>query len=131
VTACDYRYAAYENEPDWPFITAERTDGFSRAATATCNPYTFKNDITRDQCFDLNGEPPAEGPQRCGDPWFSPVRLSEDWQFFRVPFTELRQEGYGKEFPAIDLSAITMVRFTWIRRATTLAHRWSNWSDSR
>ena len=112
-TQCDYRYAAYERVPDWPFITPEHGDNFASAATASCNSFTFKNDITRDQCFDPNGLPPPEGPERCGDPWFSPVRLSEDWQFFRVPFTELRQEGYGKEFPVIDLSAITMVRFTW------------------
>jgi hypothetical protein len=111
---CNNPYAAYENVPDWPFLTPE-TDltAFRAAATASCNSFTFQNDITRDYCFDKNGPMPPEGFERCGDPWFSPVRLSENWQFFRVPFTELRQEGYGKEFPAIDLSAITMVRFTW------------------
>src|SRR5262249_42735040 len=77
------------------------------------NTYTFKNDITHDQCFDLDGPPPPEGSDRCGDPWFAPVRLSTDWGFYRVPFSELRQEGYGKEFPALEKSAVTMVRFTW------------------
>jgi hypothetical protein len=101
--------------PDWPFLTPE-TDAtnYRFAATASCNSYTFKNDITREGCFDAkNGPPPPESSERCGDPWFSPVRLSTDWQFFRVPFSELRQEGYGKEFPALDRSAVTMVRFTW------------------
>jgi hypothetical protein len=99
---CKDAYDAYESEgvADIPFLTS-------------CNSYVFKNDITHDQCFDPSGEPPPESSERCGDPWFSPVRLSTDWQFFRVPFSELRQEGYGKEFPAIDLSAVTMVRFTW------------------
>jgi hypothetical protein len=113
-TQCNYRYAAYENVPDWPFLTPETSSSTYRpAATASCNTYTFKNDITRDYCFDKDGPFPPEGSDRCGDPWFAPVRLSTDWEFFRVPFSELRQEGYGKEFPAIDLSAVTMVRFTW------------------
>ena len=112
VSACDYRYAAYPNLPDAPFVTAERTDNY--VGTASCNTFTFRNDITRKGCFDaVNGPTPPESFQRCGDPWFAPVRLSTDWEFYRIPFSELRQEGYGQEFPAIKLEAITMVRFTW------------------
>ena len=111
VTACDYRYAAYPDSPDAPFWTSVRTDDFK--GTASCNSFTFKNDITRKGCFDPNGQEPPESSERCGDPWIAPVRLSTDWEFFRVPFSELRQEGYGMEFPATKLSAITMVRFTW------------------
>ena len=112
VTACDYRYAAYPDSPDAPFRSVEWTTDII-GGFATCNTFTFKNDITRKGCFDLNGPKPPESAERCGDPWIAPVRLSTDWEFFRVPFTELRQEGYGKEFPATKLSAITMVRFTW------------------
>jgi hypothetical protein len=43
------------------------------------------------------------------------VALTNDWQFYKVPFTELRQEGYGKEFQYLDLSKITLVRFTWMQ----------------
>jgi hypothetical protein len=112
-TQCNDPYAAYEAIPDLPFITADRDDRYSVIATATCNTYTFRNDITRDNCFDKNGSPPPEGFQKCGDPWFAPVRLSTDWGFYRIPFTELRQEGYGKEFPALERAAVTMVRVTW------------------
>ena len=97
-------------------LRSSRTENVDHryVGTASCNTYTFKNDITRMGCFDAeNGPPPPESSERCGDPWFAPVRLSTDWQFFRVPFSELRQEGYGKEFPALDKSAVTMVRFTW------------------
>jgi hypothetical protein len=111
VTACDYRYPAYPNSPDAPFVTAENA---TYPGTATCNTFTFKNDITRKACFDAkNGPVPPESSERCGDPWIAPVSLGTDWEFYRIPFSELRQEGYGMEFPAIKLSAITMVRFTW------------------
>ena len=111
-SACNYRYAAYPDLPDAPFVTKENVEPYF--GTASCTSYTFKNDITRMGCFDAeNGPPPPESSEKCGDPWFAPVRLSTDWQFFRVPFSELRQEGYGKEFPALDKSAVTMVRFTW------------------
>jgi hypothetical protein len=112
VSACDYRYPAYPDLPDAPFWTSVRTDDFK--GTATCNTFTFKNDITRKACFDAkNGPVPPESSERCGDPWIAPVSLGTDWKFYRIPFSELRQEGYGMEFPAIKLSAITMVRFTW------------------
>ena len=114
ITACNDPYAAYEDVPDWPFITPEYDSSlYAPHATASCNTYTFENDITRQGCFDKNGLPPPESSERCGDPWIAPVRLSPDWEFYRVPFSELRQEGYGKEFPAFDRSAVTMVRFTW------------------
>jgi hypothetical protein len=112
VTACNYRYAAYPGSPDAPFWTSDRTEDRFQG-TASCNTWTFDNDITRKGCFDPNGQKPPESADRCGDPWIAPVRLSSDWEFYQVPFTDLRQEGYGKEFPATKLSAITMVRFTW------------------
>jgi hypothetical protein len=112
VTQCDDPYPAYPNQPDPPFWTSERQDNY--VGTASCASFTFRNDITRLQCFDTtNGPTPTESVDKCGDPWITPVRLSSDWAFYKIPFTELRQEGYGKEFPVIDLSAITSVRFTW------------------
>jgi hypothetical protein len=112
-SACDYRYAAYPNTPDAPFFTTERTaDNY--VGTASCNTHTFDNDITRKGCFDaVKGPVPPESADRCGDPWIAPVRLNGDWSFYKVPFSDFRQEGYGMEFPAIKLDAVTMVRFTW------------------
>jgi hypothetical protein len=112
--ACNRDYPAYPNTPDAPFFTPERVMTDMYVGTASCNTFTFDNDITRKGCFDAKrGPTPPESAERCGDPWIVPVRLGTDWAFYRIPFSEFRQEGYGKEFPAIKLGAVTMVRFTW------------------
>jgi hypothetical protein len=113
-SACNRDYPAYPNTPDAPFFTPEREMIDMYVGTASCNPFTFDNDITREGCFDkAKGPTPPESADRCGDPWIAPVRLSNDWTLYRIPFSDFRQEGYGKEFPAIKLEAVTMVRFTW------------------
>jgi hypothetical protein len=67
-------------------------------------------------CFDPAVDPPpAEGEQTCGDHWMAPVRLSNEWQFFTVPFTELRQQGFAQESPGLDLTTVSLVRITWDR----------------
>jgi hypothetical protein len=110
--ACDEEYPAFGRD-DLIFTTPDQDDP-NYAGTNTCAPYTFANDITRESCYDpVSGPLPPESTERCGDPWMAPVRLNTDWTFYRIPFTELRQEGYGKEFPALDLAGVTMVRFTW------------------
>jgi hypothetical protein len=83
--------------------------------TAQCQLYKLTNDLEEYYCYDANNPAsfPADQPKRCGDGWAKGVALSTDWKFFKIPFTELRQEGYGQEFSYLDLSAITLVRFTW------------------
>jgi hypothetical protein len=111
--SCDQPYAAFENEPDFAFSTPDNEDEGKRG-TNVCAPYAFATDQTGMYCYDpVKGPPPAESTERCGDTWLDPVGLSTDWQFFKVPFTELRQEGWAKRFPRLDLSAVTMIRFTW------------------
>jgi hypothetical protein len=114
--ACDRVYPAF-GVPDLLFTTPDVAfDGqFSAyAGTNTCARYTHGNDQTNEFCFDpVNGPPPAEGPERCGDNYMDPVTLGPDWQFYKVPFNELRQEGWAKRFPALDLARVTVVRFTW------------------
>ncbi len=110
---CDDPYPAYENLPDLTFTTQENSSETYRANNS-CAYYAFATDQTGYYCYDtVHGPPPAEGPERCGDPWIDAVRLNPDWTFYKVPFDELRQEGYGKRFPRIDLAGVTMVRFTW------------------
>lgn len=87
-----------------------------RGGTASCQPYTFDNDFTDYHCYDPNDPPNLSvAPQfeRCGDVWNRPVFLTQEWQFFKVPFSELRQEGWGKEFQYLDISRLALVRFTW------------------
>jgi hypothetical protein len=85
--------------------------------TAECQVYKLTNDLEDYFCFDRNKPEtyPPDGPERCGDGWAKGVTLTNDWKFYKVPFTELRQEGYGKEFQYLDLSKITLVRFTWMQ----------------
>jgi hypothetical protein len=107
-TACNVLNPTFA-EPDPVFATA------AVGGTAECLPYKLVNDLEDSFCFDPNDPlaAPPDGPQRCGDGFAKGVTLSSDWQFFKVPFTELRQEGYGQEFQNLDLSKITLVRFTW------------------
>ena len=37
--------------------------------------------------------------------------MSPDWQLFKVPFSELRQQGFGKVSPFMDLTTISNVSF--------------------
>jgi hypothetical protein len=111
--SCDQPYAAFPNVPDLAFATMTPVDLLARGNNV-CAPYAFATDQTGQYCYDpVKGPPPAEGTERCGDTWLDPVSVGPDWQFFKVPFSELRQEGWAKRFPRLDTSAITMVRFTW------------------
>jgi hypothetical protein len=112
VSRCDEPYEAYPSIPDLDFNTPYK-NGLD-VGTNTCSYYAFDNDQAGEYCYDtVNGPPPAEGTERCGDGWMDPVTLGPDWAFYKVPFTELRQEGWAKRFPRLDQAGVTMVRFTW------------------
>lgn len=65
-------------------------------------------------CYDPEDGPfPVERTQKCGDHWVHPIRLSTEWQFYKVPFTSLLQEGWAKESFKLDLTSAAVVRFTW------------------
>jgi hypothetical protein len=111
--ACDYRYPAYPDDADIEFTTPN----YSRplyVGENHCQDYIFPSDTSSLYCYPPNsGKFPASGLEECGDPWSVPVRLNPDWTFHTIPFTELHQDGYGKEFPKIDLEAVSLVRFLW------------------
>lgn len=118
-TFCNLGNAAYAagdlatGAPDPLFATADHPGGFP--GTAQCLPYKLTNDLEANFCYDPTDpkRAPADPPDRCGDVWARGVTLTTDWQFYKIPFTELRQEGYAKQFGALDLSKLTLVRFTW------------------
>jgi hypothetical protein len=112
-TLCDSINAAWQR-PDPLFSTP---DNPTTAGRAQCQLYKLTNDLETYYCYDRENPDsyPPDGPQQCGDGWAKGVKLSTDWQFFTIPFTELRQEGYGQEFASLDLSKITLVRFTWMQ----------------
>jgi hypothetical protein len=102
-TACDYEYSS---------LQAADPQSFGRE----CKPFPFKGGITYSYCFNPGEDPdPPEGTQQCGDFWLKPVALSTDWEFYKVPFSSLIQQGWAKRFYEFDLKNITNVRFQWDR----------------
>jgi hypothetical protein len=71
-----------------------------------CSPHAFDDGTSGMFCFNPGESTPPPLRERCGDVWLSYVNLSLDWELYYVPFSELRQGGYGKTAPALDLAAI-------------------------
>lgn len=83
---------------------------------STCNDFTFRGGITDKFCYDpASGRFPHENSHVCGDHWLKPVHLSTEWQFFKVPFSDLLQQGWAKESYELDLTSAAVVRFIWGR----------------
>lgn len=81
-----------------------------------CTPHAFRGSIVGEFCYDPAVDlPPPENSRLCGDHWTKAVQLSTEWQFFKVPFTELLQQGWAQETHFLDLSALSVIRFTWDR----------------
>jgi hypothetical protein len=54
---------------------------------------------------DLDGDGmPDDVPfeQRCGDYWTAMLTLPGDWQFVKLPFTDVRQSGSGRVWDSLD-----------------------------
>ena len=51
------------------------------------------------------------GAEQCNDDWGKAVTLSADWQPVTVTFSELKQGGWGKAFPMLDLKAVYSLQF--------------------
>lgn len=77
-----------------------------------CRPYTFATHESGEYCFDPSDPPPPDSDERCGDGWAHQVDLSLDWKFYKVPFSELRQQGFGKVAPKMDLKTMSNIAFT-------------------
>jgi hypothetical protein len=113
-TLCDADNAAWPNVTDTLFATPDHQ---RNPGGAQCQLYKLTNDLESYYCYDAS-DPityPPDGPEQCGDGWAKGVALSTDWQFYAIPFSDLRQEGWGKEFAYLDTSKITLVRFTWMQ----------------
>jgi hypothetical protein len=102
-TRCDEAYPAYPgNGADIKF------------AGRPCTPYVFRNGINTAVCYDpAKDPPPAEPNELCGDFWTYPVVLTTEWKFFKVPFTQMYQQGWAKKAPYFDTASVSVVRFTW------------------
>ena len=41
------------------------------------------------------------------------MNLSNEWQFYTVPFNTMTQQGWAKRSDGLDLTTVSVVRFTW------------------
>jgi hypothetical protein len=120
-TRCDEPYPAY---PDDTATPGTGDGGVPDAGTAPlgtdrqfwrkhCTPFQYRNGVSSAFCYDPATEKPAEPNEQCGDHWTTPVNLTNEWRLYLVPFTSMTQQGWAKKFAALDLTAVSVVRFTW------------------
>lgn len=91
-------------------------DGISYPDSLTddtsCQTFAFRGGNQDAFCMS-DDKVPYERPFQCGDHWVKAVYLSTEWQFYKVPFTELLQEGWAQESHHLDLTTAAVTRFTW------------------
>ena len=75
-----------------------------------CQPYTFPaGDITGEYCFNPGDPAPPDRDEQCLDGWATAITLSTDWQYYTIPFSQLRQGGFGKAAPYFNLHAVDTI----------------------
>ena len=115
ITECNQPYSAYPNMmPDGGMTSVSNGGQDPQFFGRPCTPYTWIDGVGSSYCFDPNVDPPpVPTSQICGDHWMKVVTLDNDWKFYRVPFTDLRQQGWAKKSEKLDLTAVSVVRFVW------------------
>lgn len=119
---CNERYPAFPDDCGSPGGGCPTDGGVPITPVATdsqfygkpCSPHTMRNGVFGYWCFDpATDKPPAESTDQCGDHWTRVVNLSNEWQFYTVPFSSMAQQGWAKRQAALDLTSISTIRFTW------------------
>ena len=106
------RGGAFEDDP-YPAFQSN-TDVDMKFNHKPCTPYTTRSGIQSSWCFDPAVDPPpAEQEDQCGDHWNRPTNLTNDWTFYMVPFSSMVQQGFAKRSNQLDLTAVSVFRFTW------------------
>jgi len=105
---CSRPYEAFPDDDNFEDRPDPQFNGRS------CNSFGFRGGIVESYCYDPGEDPdPFENSDLCGDHWTYPIRLTTEWQFYKIPFTRLLQQGWAKEQPVFDLHAISMLRLSW------------------
>ena len=118
-TRCNERYPAYPDDYATPFGNEMAGSGIPLGTDRQfwgkpCMPHTYRNGISSLFCFDqAAGDKVAETTEQCGDHWTRAVNLSNEWQFYTIPFNTMMQQGWAKRTDALDLTTVSLVRFTW------------------
>jgi hypothetical protein len=78
-----------------------------------CRPYTFPAaDYSAEYCLNPGDPNPPDRDNQCLDGWARAVTLTTDWKYYTVPFSDLRQGGFGKVAPYFNTKAIDTIAFT-------------------
>ncbi len=118
-TACDAPYPAFPIDliPDAAIVPGRPLHwpgGDPQFYGRPCTPYAYANGVGSLWCYDpARDPPPAPSTTQCGDHWESVVTLDTDWQFYKVPFTNMHQQGFAQKSEHLDLHSVSVVRFTW------------------
>ena len=78
-----------------------------------CRPYTFTSGESAEYCYNESDPPPPSREERCGDGFTSMVQVSGDWKLYTIPFSGMRQGGYGKHAPYFDLKSVYSITLGW------------------
>jgi hypothetical protein len=89
-----------------------------------CKPYTFTSGESNEYCYNADGHdalgnvvpvdpPPPSRFDRCVDGYTSMVQLSTEWTLYTLPFSDMRQGGYGKVSPYFDLTSLYSLTLGW------------------
>jgi hypothetical protein len=117
VTACNSPYSAYPTDPlpmTGRFAAFGGAVGDPQFYGRACTPFGWVNGISGSWCYDPGVDPdPAASSELCGDHWMKAVDVGAKWQFYYVPFTDLRQQGWAKRSEKLDLQSVSTIRFTW------------------
>jgi hypothetical protein len=86
-------------------------------------------DAFTDEKSEVDGEPvctfinPKELTDNACDKFGRYFLTTSDWQFFTVPFSEMRQNGFGKQAPFFDIANVMGLAFEYKQG------RWDYWID--
>lgn len=75
----------------------------------SCQPFTFQAHETGEYCYDDGDPPPPDSADRCADGYSGFFNTSTDWQFYKLRFSDMRQSGFGKPSPEMDLTSVTSI----------------------
>jgi hypothetical protein len=116
---CNQWYAPYPNDMVLPNQAPYTNSlmfpqGDIQFAGRPCTPYQWPNGVGGSFCFDpaIDPPPPANA-QQCGDHWMATATLTTEWKYFVIPFTDLHQQGWAQRSEHLDLTSVSVVRFTW------------------
>lgn len=121
--------------PFAPDVDVSDYDGISFWARVRAGTRATVRVTARDAETDSSFVDPETNAPRCApsstiddfreacDPFGAYLNLTVDWQFFRVPFSELKQNGYGHQAPFLDIGAVRQISIEYAQGS------WDFWVD--